>query len=399
MAMLHLIKLLIYTLIFIYSFSELYPHTNSSLRLGCERMELLLPMLRGKRVGLMVNQSSVVGKSKTHLLDTLLSLQVDIRKIFVPEHGFRGNIDAGESVKSSVDKPTGLPIISLYGKEKRPNEQMLKDIDVLLFDIQDVGVRFYTYISSMHYLMEAASDYDKELIVTDRPNPNDFIDGPILEADCKSFIGLHPIPIAHGLTVAELALMINGESWLSNKSKCRLQVIPMEGWRHGDPYTLPIPPSPNLRNDAAITLYPSLCIFEATIMSVGRGTDMPFTSLAYPHKSFGKALYTPDSRKGSALKPKHKSKLCYGIDLKDIPLAKGKIDLTLLVQYYTLAKNNGIELVDQTQLFSLLMGNKRILKMLRNGSSASDIRASWLPQLNGYKKLRQKYLLYSDYPS
>lgn len=371
---------------------------QEGLRMGSERMELLLPMLRGKRVGLMVNQSSVVGADKIHLLDTLLSHKIDVRKVFVPEHGFRGDVDAGKSVRSDVDGKTGLPIVSLYGSLKRPNAKMLADVDVLLFDIQDVGVRFYTYISSMHYLMDAASEYNKEVIVADRPNPNDFVDGPILEADCKSFIGIHPIPIAHGLTVAELALMINGERWLpSGKGACRLQVVPMQGWKHGDSYSLPIAPSPNLRTDKAIELYPSICIFEATIMSVGRGTDLPFTSLSYPHKAFGQRLYKPLPRKGADLNPKHKNKVCYGVDLRQTKLQSKTIDLSLLVRFYALAKEQGLELVNQNQLFGLLMGNKRVLRLLRQGASAESIRNSWQRDLDAYNQMRKKYLLYPDY--
>ncbi|MDY5858926.1 MAG: DUF1343 domain-containing protein [Porphyromonas sp.] len=366
--------------------------------MGSERMDLLLPLLRGKRVGLMVNQSSVVGPRQTHLLDTLLSQGVSVRKVFVPEHGFRGNVDAGKRVRSDIDDKTGLPIVSLYGKHKRPTKAMLEDVDVLLFDIQDVGLRFYTYISSMHYLMDAAAEYGQEVVVADRPNPNDFIDGPILESDCRSFVGIHPIPIAHGLTVGELARMINGEGWLtSGKRQCKLSVIPITGWTHGQPYALPIPPSPNLPNSKSIELYPSLCIFEATIMSVGRGTDLPFRSVAYPHKAFGKYLYTPEPRRGADLNPKHKGRKCYGLDLRQHTMARGTIDLSLLVHYYNVARQQGLELVNQNQMFSLLMGNKRILPMLRSGKSAEEIRATWLPALEPYKLKRSQYLLYPDY--
>lgn len=384
-------------LVFIFSLMRLEA-TTDSLKMGSERLDILLPLLKSKRVGLMINQSSIVGDQKTHLLDTLLSRGVEVRKIFVPEHGFRGNVDAGKRVRSDVDVKTGLPIVSLYGKYKRPTREMLDDIDVLLFDIQDVGLRFYTYISSMHYLMDAAAEYGKEVIVADRPNPNDFVDGPILEPDCRSFVGIHPIPIAHGLTVGELAQMINGERWLTSGDKhCRLIVIPMQGWKHRDPYSLPVPPSPNLPNDRSIELYPSLCIFEATIMSVGRGTDLPFTSVAYPHRSFGKYVYTPQPRKGADLNPRHKGRKCYGLDLRDYSLRRGQIDLRLLVEYYAIARSQGLELVNQTQMFSLLMGTKRILPMLRKGMTAEEIRATWLPQLEEYKVLRRKYLLYQDY--
>lgn len=371
---------------------------SEPLKMGSERMDILLPLLRNRRVGLMVNQSSRVGSSGTHLLDTLLSQGVRVQKIFVPEHGFRGRIDAGKRVRNDIDEQTGLPIISLYARNKRPTKQMLSDIDVLLFDIQDVGVRFYTYISSMHYLMDAAAEYDKEVIIADRPNPNDFVDGPILEAECRSFVGLHPIPIAHGLTVGELAKMINGEGWLMDGSRqCRLHVIPMLGWKHGDKYSLPVPPSPNLPTDKSIELYPSICIFEASIMSLGRGTDLPFVSVAYPHRAFGKRLYKPEPRLGADTNPRHRGKICYGIDLREHQLRQKQIDLSLLVEYYALAKAQGLELIDQTQMFYLLMGSKRILPMLRQGMSAEEIRLSWLPALEAYKAMRSKYLLYPDY--
>lgn len=387
-------KIILYSLFLLLSLGSALAQ---ELRMGSDNIPQLQRLLEGKRVALMVNQSSVVGAKQTHLLDTLLSLGVQVKKVFVPEHGFRGNIDAGKRVNHGRDDKTGLPIVSLYGKQKRPSEAMLRDVDVVLFDLQDVGVRFYTYISSMHYIMDAAAEYGKQVIVCDRPNPNDFIDGPLLEADCKSFIGIHPIPIAHGLTVGELAKMINGERWLSAQRVCQLEVVPMQGWQHGDAYSLPIPPSPNLQSDRAIELYPSICIFEATIMSVGRGTKLPFLSLSYPHASFGKKLYTPQPTRGADMKPRHQGRVCYGIDLRKHEIDTKQINLSELVRYYALAKKQGLELVDQRQMFSLLIGNKRILTMLRAGKSAEEIRASWLPSLEGYKTMRKKYLLYPDY--
>ena len=242
------------------------------IRTGAEQLEKLLPLLKGKHVALVVNQTSIVGHNQTHLLDTLLSLQVNVRKVFAPEHGFRGNADAGETVKNGKDIKSGLPILSLYGKNKKPTSEQLSDIDVLIFDIQDVGARFYTYISTMHYVMEACAENNKELIITDRPNPCDYVDGPIREEEKKSFVGMHPIPVLHGCTIGELAQMINGEGWLNKNVKCRITIIPIEGWKHGQAYSLPVKPSPNLPNDQSIALYASLCPFEGTSVSVGRGT-------------------------------------------------------------------------------------------------------------------------------
>ena len=279
-------------------------------------MELLLPTLQGKRVALMVNQSSLVGSTGTHLVDTLLSQGINIVRLFVPEHGLRGKVDAGKNVRSGVDEKTGLPVVSLYGQRKRPTPEMLADIDLLVFDLQDVGTRFYTYISSMHYLMEACAEEGKTFVVCDRPNPNDFIDGPILEPDCRSFIGVDPLPVAHGMTVGELALMIDGERWLRGGNTCHVKVIPMAGWSHGDPYELPVRPSPNLPNSRSIELYPSLCFFEATIMSVGRGTSKPFQAIGYPDKRFGSIVYTPQIKLGEDSNPRHKGKLCYGTALR-----------------------------------------------------------------------------------
>lgn len=366
---------------------------QAQVRVGAERMEVLLPLLEGQRVALMGNQSSIVGKERTHLLDTLLSLGISVRKVFVPEHGFRGTIDAGKYVRNGRDTKSGIPIISLYGKQKRPTETMLSDVDLILFDLQDVGARFYTYISSLHYLMEAAQEQEKTIIVCDRPNPNDYIDGPILEDDCRSFIGMHPIPVMHGLTVGELAMMINGERWLRSKKPCRLEVVTIEGWQHGQPYSLPVRPSPNLPDDKSIELYPSLCFFEATIMSVGRGTDKPFRQIGYPHKSFGKHRFTPQIALGADSNPKHKDKLCYGIDLSQTQDAR-KLSLSWLIDYHRIAKRQGLELIDRRRTFELLIGNKKLYYQLQQGLSEKAIRATWRDGLEQYKTMRHKYLLY-----
>lgn len=364
---------------------------------GAERMELLLPTLQGKRVALMVNQSSLVGSTGTHLVDTLLSQGVNIVRLFVPEHGLRGKVDAGKNVRSGVDEKTGLPVVSLYGQRKRPTPEMLADIDLLVFDLQDVGTRFYTYISSMHYLMEACAEEGKTFVVCDRPNPNDFIDGPILEPDCRSFIGVDPLPVAHGMTVGELALMIDGEHWLRGGNTCHVKVIPMAGWSHGDPYELPVRPSPNLPNSRSIELYPSLCFFEATIMSVGRGTSKPFQAIGYPDKRFGSFVYTPQIKLGEDSNPRHKGKLCYGTDYTSVSLPKRQIALGPLLDYYCKADSLGLQLINQRQLFDLLAGTKKLRQQLSSGLSEEEIRASWQAGLKDFQAKRARYLLYTDY--
>ena len=364
---------------------------------GAERMELLLPTLQGKRVALMVNQSSLVGSTGTHLVDTLLSQGINIVRLFVPEHGLRGKVDAGKNVRSGVDEKTGLPVVSLYGQHKRPTPEMLADIDLLVFDLQDVGTRFYTYISSMHYLMEACAEEGKTFVVCDRPNPNDFIDGPILEPDCRSFIGVDPLPVAHGMTVGELALMIDGERWLRGGNTCHVKVIPMAGWSHGDPYELPVRPSPNLPNSRSIELYPSLCFFEATIMSVGRGTSKPFQAIGYPDKRFGSIVYTPQIKLGEDSNPRHKGKLCYGTDYTSVSLPKRQIALGPLLDYYRKADSLGLQLINQRQLFDLLAGTKKLRQQLSSGLSEEEIRASWQAGLKDFQAKRARYLLYTDY--
>ena len=364
---------------------------------GAERMELLLPTLQGKRVALMVNQSSLVGSTGTHLVDTLLSQGINIVRLFVPEHGLRGKVDAGKNVRSGVDEKTGLPVVSLYGQRKRPIPEMLADIDLLVFDLQDVGTRFYTYISSMHYLMEACAEEGKTFVVCDRPNPNDFIDGPILEPDCRSFIGVDPLPVAHGMTVGELALMIDGERWLRGGNTCHVKVIPMAGWSHGDPYELPVRPSPNLPNSRSIELYPSLCFFEATIMSVGRGTSKPFQAIGYPDKRFGSIVYTPQIKLGEDSNPRHKGKLCYGTDYTSVSLPKRQIALGPLLDYYRKADSLGLQLINQRQLFDLLAGTKKLRQQLSSGLSEEEIRASWQAGLKAFQAKRARYLLYNDY--
>lgn len=360
---------------------------------GAERMSEYLPLLEGKRVGLVINHTSVVGNPHTHLLDTLLALKVNIVAAFAPEHGFRGDVDAGEVVKNGKDSRTNTPIISLYGSNKKPTAEQLKGVDIMLFDIQDVGARFYTYISTMHYVMEACADHNKQVIVLDRPNPCDYTDGPILEPALRSFVGMHPIPILHGCTVGELARMINGEKWLkSSTPQCQLTVIPMEGWVHGQPYSLPIKPSPNLPNDKAIQLYASLCAFEATQISVGRGTTFPFQVLGAPNKKYGEFTFTPHSLAGFDKNPLHKDKMCYGVDLRQATDIKG-FSLHYVIEFFQ-KSGEGAAFFSRARWMDLLMGTSKVRTAIVAGKSEAEIRAEWQPTLHKYIKMREKYLLY-----
>ena len=354
-------------------------------------MDLYLPKLQGKRVGLVVNQTSVVGQ--THLVDTLLSRGVTINTIFAPEHGFRGEADAGAHIKDAKDSKTGLPIISLYGKNKKPLPEQIKNLDVLLFDIQDVGTRFYTYISTMHYVMEAAAENGKEVLVLDRPNPNGhYVDGPVLEMDQQSFVGMHPIPIVHGLTVGELAKMINGEKWLEGQRQANLTVIPMANYDHDMPYDLPVKPSPNLPNAQAIALYPSICFFEGTDVSVGRGTPTPFQVIGSPYYQKKDFSFTPVSTPG-ATNPPHKDVKCYGKDLTKVEVAD-KVDLAYLLDMYQHSSNKDKFF---NNFFEKLAGTTKLRQQVIAGKTEAEIRASWEPALSNYKTLRKKYLLYPDF--
>ena len=366
-----------------------------SLRTGAEQTEKLIPLLEGKRVALVVNQTSVVGPTHTHLLDTLLALKMDVRKVFAPEHGFRGQADAGETVKNGKDIKSGLPILSLYGKNKKPSPEQLGDVDIVVFDIQDVGSRFYTYISTMHYVMEACAENNKRMIVTDRPNPCDFVDGPIREAGKKSFVGMHPIPVLHGCTIGELAQMINGEGWLAGKRTCRLTVIPMEGWTHGQPYSLPVKPSPNLPNDQSIALYASLCPFEGTDISVGRGTYTPFQIIGSPDIPTRDYSFKPQSLEGFDKNPMHKDKTCYGKDLQEVTPPAG-LTLSYVIGFYQAYKQAGKadQFFTRANWFDLLMGTSSVRLQIIEGKSEENIRSTWQAGLDKYRQMRSKYLLY-----
>lgn len=375
-------------------FTPLWAQGN--LRLGAERMDVLLPLLEGKRIGLVVNQTSILESEQIHLLDALLNRQVNVRKVFAPEHGFRGTADAGAEVKDSRDQRTGIPIVSIYGKNKKPTAAQMADLDVIIFDIQDVGTRFYTYISTMHYVMEACAENNKLLIVLDRPNPNDFVDGPVLKEGFTSFVGMHPIPVLHGMTVGELARMINGEKWLKSKpDTCRLEVVTIENWRHGDPYWLPVKPSPNLPNDQSIRLYPSLCLFEGTIISVGRGTYYPFQVLGGTAEKYGSFTFTPVSLPGFDTNPMHKDKTCYGVDLREYPF-EGGFSLRFLLDFYQKAGKDKALFFSRPQWFDLLAGSKQLRLQMIKETPEEEIRASWQTDLDAYKEKRKKYLLYKE---
>lgn len=356
---------------------------------AAERLPEYLDDLKGKKVGIVANQTSIV--NKVHLVDTLLALDVNVVKVFAPEHGFRGKADAGEEINDNVDQKTGLPIISLYGKNKKPYPEQINDLDIILFDIQDVGVRFYTYISTLHYVMEACAENGKELIVLDRPNPNgNYVDGPVLDTNFRSFVGMHPIPIIYGMTMGEVAKMIQGESWI--KESVDLKVIELENYTHQSEYDLPVEPSPNLRTTASIWLYPSLCLFEGTVVSVGRGTDHPFEQ--YGHPSFPDSLYffTPTPSHGAS-NPKLKGKKCYGYLLANDDLERPtQFDLKHLQRAALLL--HGKEFVDNKRFFNLLAGNDALVEQLLSGVSEKEIRNSWEPGLTAFKKMREKYLLY-----
>ncbi|SFF55842.1 exo-beta-N-acetylmuramidase NamZ family protein [Thermoflexibacter ruber] len=359
---------------------------------GAARFEAYLPLLKDKTVAMVVNQTSEVeGK---HIVDWLLEKKVNVKKIFAPEHGFRGTADAGEKILSGVDEKTGLPLISLYGKDRKPSEEHLKEIDVVIFDIQDVGARFYTYISTMHYVMEACAEQGKKMIVLDRPNPNgDYVDGFVLDMKHQSFVGMHPIPVVHGLTVGELAQMINGEGWLANKVKCALEVIKCENYTHKSKYSLPIKPSPNLPNDRAVYLYPSLCFFEGTIVSLGRGTDSPFQVVGYPDYPDKTFSFTPKSTEG-AKNPPLKDQVCYGVDLRQTQDWKYRFSLHELIKFYKSAPDKSKFFND---FINRLAGTDRLKKMIEAGKTEEEIRASWQEELVAYKQKRKKYLLYEDF--
>lgn len=375
---------------------------NTEIITGAEQTELYFPYLKGKKVGMLVNPTSII--KNTSLVDSLSNSGIQIVRIFGPEHGFRGNASAGAEVNDTVDTRTGIPVISLYGKKSKPTKADLQGIEVMIFDIQDVGVRFYTYINVLKNIMDVCAENNLELLILDRPNPNGFyVDGPILDMKLKSGIGMFPIPILHGMTIAEFAQMINGEGWLTNGQKCKLKIIKLKNYNHEKPYTLPVPPSPNLNTQQSILLYPSLCLFEGTIISQGRGTHFPFTVLGNPLlKGKYSFSFTPVSIKGMSETPLFQDQVCYGLDLRkydtNIFRKTKQLNLQWLKEMYN-AYPNKEKFFDYTQSrqignFDKLAGSTQLKEQIIAGTSDEEIRKSWEPGLSKYKETRKKYLLY-----
>lgn len=364
---------------------------------GAEQTGAYLPLLENKHVGVVANQTTVIGQ--VHLVDSLLSLGVAVVKVFGPEHGFRGYAGAGEHVEDGRDPVTGLEVISLYGSNRKPAPEDLEGIDIMVFDIQDVGTRFYTYISTMSYVMEACAENRIPVLVLDRPNPHgDYVDGPVLDPAYSSFVGLHAIPVVHGMTVAEYARMVNGEGWLKEGVQCELELVPMKNYTHKSAYTLPVPPSPNLPNQDAILLYPSLCFFEGTIMSIGRGTDYPFQVVGHPDYMLGSFVFMPEDRPGAAMDPKYEGVLCYGQSLTGfaeyIRNNPKRLYLGGLMDMYNYFKGEEEFFIPY---FDKLAGTDQLRLQIIEGKSEAEIRKSWQEGISAFKSIRSKYLLYPDF--
>ncbi|MDA3953598.1 MAG: DUF1343 domain-containing protein [Bacteroidales bacterium] len=367
------------------------------IKTGAQQTEKYVDILKNKNIAVVANHTTNINGS--HLVDSLLSLGVDIIKIFSPEHGFRGKADAGEHVNNYIDKKTGLPVISLYGNSKKPNLNDLTDIDIVVFDLQDVGVRYYTYISTMHYVMEACAEMNVELLILDRPNPNGFyVDGPILDTSYQSFVGMHPVPIVHGMTVAEYAQMVNGEGWLKNSLACNLSFIPCGNYTHDSLFVLALNPSPNLQNMLSVYLYPSLGFFEGTSMSAGRGTEFPFQVFGGPDLQNAKFTFTPKSIDGASKYPKYKNEKCFGVDLRKIEIEDLIFQKKINLEWLLFAYNN-IENQEHffNSFFYNISGTDQLKKLILQGKSAEEIRKSWQPGLKKFKKTRKKYLIYKDF--
>lgn len=365
---------------------------------GAGNVSTYLPLIKGKNVALVVNQTTTIGK--THLVDTLIKMQVNVQRIFAPEHGFRGEADAGEKLQDGVDSKTGIPLVSLYGKKRKPSAADLKDLDWVIFDIQDVGARFYTYISTMHNVMEACANHKVPFMVLDRPNPNGhYVDGPILNLDYQSFVGMHEVPIVHGMTIGEYARMINGEKWLKDGVQCDLTVIPCLNYNHNRFYELPIKPSPNLPNMRSIYLYPSICFFEGTVASEGRGTDLQFQVYGHPDFTKGDFEFTPVSKPGAKY-PKLKNQLCNGYNLSTLSLEElrkmKQVDLSYLINFYQDFPNKKNFFI-KTSHFDRLAGGADLKKQIIAGMTVTEIRAGWQLGLEQFKQIRKQYLLYPDF--
>jgi len=379
------------------SFAQTELFCNSEVKVGAENTELYLDLLADKNVGVVGNQSSMI--DDVHLVDSLLSLNIQVKRVFSPEHGFRGKADAGEKVKSGFDTKTGLPIVSLYGSNKKPKVEQLKGLDVLVFDIQDVGARFYTYISTLHYIMEACAENNIDLIILDRPNPNGhYVDGPVLDLEFKSFIGMHPIPVVHGMSIGEYAQMIYGEKWVKAEG-LNLKVIKCEGWNHTKFYKLPIKPSPNLPNMTSIYLYPSLCFFEGTVVSVGRGTKNSFQIVGHPKFKGDSYEFTPEPTPG-AKNPKLNGEKCKGIYLPVIGVnvlqQQRELQLSWLIDFYK-DLNMKEKFFLKNNFINLLAGSNQLKNQIILGKTEIEIRASWAEGINKFKIIRKKYLLYTDF--
>jgi uncharacterized protein YbbC (DUF1343 family) len=372
------------------------------LQTGAEQTEKYVPYLKGKRVAILANLTTIIGK--THLVDSLKKRGVNIVKVFGPEHGFRGNASAGTRVADEIDAATGIPIISLYGKKNKPTKEDLADVDIMIYDLQDVGCRFYTNINALSRLMEACHQNGKELLILDRPNPNGYlIDGPLLDPKFKSGIGMFPLPMSHGLTVGEFAQMANGEGWLTNKVKCKLRIIKVANYNHDMPYTLPVSPSPNLNTQQSIMLYPSTCMFEGTYLNHGRGTYFPFTVIGSPElKDKFPFSYTPTGIKGMAETPLFMNQVCYGLDLRNYDVAllrkKKQINLQWIMELYKASPNKekffDSKLSKEMGVIERLVGSALFRQQIIDGTPEKEIRLSWEPGLSGYKVMRKKYLLY-----
>ena len=373
------------------------PPRSPGLAVGAERTPLYLPQLLGKRVAVVTNQTGMIGS--VHLVDSLLAAAVEVVKVFAPEHGFRGEADAGEHVKDQRDTRTGLPLVSLYGSNKKPTAAQLADVDIVVFDIQDVGARFYTYIGTLHYVMEACAENGKPLLVLDRPNPNGhYVDGPVLDMAYRSFVGMHPVPLVHGMTVGEFAGMINGEGWLKDGKRCDLKVVACTGYDRSRLYVLPVRPSPNLPNAAAVALYPSLGLFEGTIVSVGRGTDLPFQCIGHPGARVGDHQFTPRSMPG-AKDPPHLGQICKGMDLSSYGMkeawAARKVDLHWLIALFRDAPDQKAFFL-ANGFFDKLAGGPELRQRIIAGEDEETIRSSWRPGVMAFLKVRRNYLLYDD---
>ena len=376
---------------------KLQDKNPDDLKVGAQQTNKYFPLIKDKRIAVVAHPASLI--KNTHLVDTLLKSGMKVKKVFAPEHGFRGTAEAGEEIKNNMDEQTKLPVISLYGNHFKPKPEDMKDVDVVLFDLQDVGARFYTYISTLHYVMEACAENKKALIILDRPNPNGYyVDGPILESKFKSFSGMHPVPIVHGMTIGEYARMVNSEKWLANGVQCNLTVIPVENYSHSNLYQLPVKPSPNLPNMSAVYMYPSLCLFEGTIVSVGRGTEKPFQIFGYPQAKDGKYAFTPLPMKGASENPLYNGQLCWGFEATNygemyVKYYK-KIYLFWILNLYS---NCAAKEKFFNTYFNSLAGNETLKKQIMEGKTEEEIRKSWEAGLIKFKEIRKKYLIYQDF--